>query len=295
MSIENKIPEEEKGENSSHSPEENSEPIEPSIQSEEAPQPEISNIKPENEIMEVHHHGHVHEKKKWKEYLFQFFMLFLAVFCGFLAEYQLEHIIENKREKQFMVSLVKDLERDTSQLESIIKARIRWIRDIDSAISFTTAQKSDHIPLEKVQSIYSGGLRSFYQNSGTLDQLKNAGGFRLIRKRNIVDSIGAYDRLIKRMVLRDEFETDGAVRLGEQIEKMLDGRMLAKIYADTTFHKKPPPAKTTRIPINNAYMNEYLLKLINRGGGIRGNMFLQLTMKSKATNLITLIKKEYHL
>jgi hypothetical protein len=37
--------------------------------------------------MEVHHHGHVHEKKKWKEYLFQFFMLFLAVFCGFLAEY----------------------------------------------------------------------------------------------------------------------------------------------------------------------------------------------------------------
>jgi hypothetical protein len=27
--------------------------------------------------MEVHHHGHVHEKKKWKEYLFQFLMLFL--------------------------------------------------------------------------------------------------------------------------------------------------------------------------------------------------------------------------
>lgn len=22
--------------------------------------------------MEVHHHGHVHEKKKWKEYLFHF-------------------------------------------------------------------------------------------------------------------------------------------------------------------------------------------------------------------------------
>jgi hypothetical protein len=119
------------------------------------PQSENLKLKPSTpETMEVHHHGHVHEKKKWKEYLFQFFMLFLAVFCGFLAEYQLEHIIENKREKQFMVSLVKDLERDTSQLESIIKYRIAWIRDIDSAISFTTAQKSDHIPLEKVQTIY---------------------------------------------------------------------------------------------------------------------------------------------
>ncbi|MEJ7823646.1 MAG: hypothetical protein WKF85_15080, partial [Chitinophagaceae bacterium] len=26
------------------------------------------NIQQNNEKMEVHHHGHVHEKKKWKEY-----------------------------------------------------------------------------------------------------------------------------------------------------------------------------------------------------------------------------------
>ena len=44
--------------------------------------------------MEVHNHGHVHEQKKWKEYVFQFFMLFPAVFCEYLAEYQLEHKIE---------------------------------------------------------------------------------------------------------------------------------------------------------------------------------------------------------
>jgi hypothetical protein len=49
--------------------------------------------------MEVHHHGHVHEKKKWKEYLFQFLMLFLPVFCGFLAEYQLEHTLNIKERK----------------------------------------------------------------------------------------------------------------------------------------------------------------------------------------------------
>ncbi len=36
-------------------------------------------------------------------------MLFLAVFCGFLAEYLLEHKIEREREKQFMGSLISDL------------------------------------------------------------------------------------------------------------------------------------------------------------------------------------------
>ncbi len=64
-------------------------------------QPLTSNNQPQTEEnMEVHHHGHVHEKKKWKEYVFQFLMLFLAVFCGFLAENQREHVVENQREKK---------------------------------------------------------------------------------------------------------------------------------------------------------------------------------------------------
>src|SRR5688500_19998307 len=43
-------------------------------------------------------------------------MLFLAVFCGFLAENQREHIIEHKRENVYMTSLVEDLQKDTSWL-----------------------------------------------------------------------------------------------------------------------------------------------------------------------------------
>jgi len=44
----------------------------------------------ETENMEVHHHAHdpalPHHKKNWKSYFWEFLMLFLAVFCGFLAE-----------------------------------------------------------------------------------------------------------------------------------------------------------------------------------------------------------------
>ena len=41
-------------------------------------------------------------------------MLFLAVFCGFLAEYQLEHEIEKDREKIYMQNMLEDLEADTA-------------------------------------------------------------------------------------------------------------------------------------------------------------------------------------
>lgn len=41
---------------------------------------------PENKTMEVHHHAHHEGKKSWKSYFWEFLMLFLAVFSGFLAE-----------------------------------------------------------------------------------------------------------------------------------------------------------------------------------------------------------------
>ena len=43
-------------------------------------------------------------------------MLFLAVFCGFLPEYQLEHVIENSRENQFIKSYIEDLKMDTASI-----------------------------------------------------------------------------------------------------------------------------------------------------------------------------------
>ena len=52
-------------------------------------------------------------------------MLFLAVFCGFLAEYQLEHKIERDREKQFIASMIKELEADTAQVNRVLNDTTR--------------------------------------------------------------------------------------------------------------------------------------------------------------------------
>lgn len=45
--------------------------------------------------------------KKWTHYFWEFLMLFLAVFCGFLAEYQLEHKIEETGRKGLLKPLLK--------------------------------------------------------------------------------------------------------------------------------------------------------------------------------------------
>ena len=60
--------------------------------------------------MEVHHHSH--HPKKWKEYITEFLMLFLAVTLGFFAENVREHQIEKSREVQLMKSMVSDLNKN---------------------------------------------------------------------------------------------------------------------------------------------------------------------------------------
>src|SRR6187551_69204 len=74
--------------------------------------------------MEVHAHAHT-ERKKWTHYLWEFLMLFLAVFCGFLAENQREHIVENQREKKFARRLLSDIREDSTFLQE----RIRQLED----------------------------------------------------------------------------------------------------------------------------------------------------------------------
>lgn len=44
------------------------------------------------------------KKKNWKSYFKEFFMLFLAVFCGFLAENYRENLTTRKIEKEYMLS-----------------------------------------------------------------------------------------------------------------------------------------------------------------------------------------------
>src|SRR5512138_3013049 len=76
--------------------------------------------------MEVPAHTHT-ERKKWTHFFWEFLMLFLAVFCGFLAEYQLEHKIEKDRARQYIFSFYNDLKTDTLKFSNLIKAYERKI------------------------------------------------------------------------------------------------------------------------------------------------------------------------
>jgi hypothetical protein len=148
--------------------------------------------------MEVHHHAHpasAGSRKKWTHYIWEFLMLFLAVFCGFLAENFREHQVEHRREKQYMITLLEDLKKDTANL---VYARTYWKEINNSIDSLADAIGSNvaNTDLVKAYRHLNQALDyfSFRYNDRTISQLKNAGGFRLIRKKNVANKIIEYDQ-----------------------------------------------------------------------------------------------------
>ena len=88
--------------------------------------------------MEVHHHPKV-QKKNFKEYFLEFFMIFLAVSLGFFAEQIREDFADHSREKEYMKSMIEDLKSDTVLLSSNIRLRQQRNEMIDSLIYLLTS------------------------------------------------------------------------------------------------------------------------------------------------------------
>ncbi|HTE29435.1 MAG TPA: hypothetical protein VK666_03615 [Chryseolinea sp.] len=149
---------------------------------------------PKEEDMEVHHHAHAHGKKNWKSYVWEFLMLFLAVFCGFLAEYFLEHRIEKERGKQFIESFYQDLKTDTARISFYTNyddEKLNGLSNLGNC--YDTVSKDMTSAACMMDAIkYSSINRPFMRTDRTLKQLANAGGFRLLKKED-ADSIISYD------------------------------------------------------------------------------------------------------
>ena len=169
-------------------------------------------------------------------------MLFLAVFCGFLAEYQLEHKIEKDREKQFMRSLVEDLKADTlsiNRLEQFRKDRHRMYDSLTAAI----VEGKYH---DNGSSVYYWGRNIsryvfFYSAEGTMQQLKNSGGLRLITKKEITDKIMSYDVLYRNVLHLQDLEEQQINEYRLQAGEVFDAGIFMKMadLQDTVLFRRP--------------------------------------------------------
>jgi hypothetical protein len=226
-------------------------------------------------------------------------MLFLAVFCGFLAENMRERIVERHREKDYIISMIEDLQTDTANLSIVIKGFDEMEIGFESTIrGFNDGIKNfSEDWTQKFILSFRRGYPDFYQSDRTIQQLKNAGGMRLILNKTAAKGIIDYDEDVKDLDLEVTSLSRGQDRYIEEVLKVWSINKMYKEAGVTSW------AKTRNIIIHNNYWItndplafEHLFNRLSEYNEATVRMDSNFNnLKTKAVSLIELLKKEYHL
>ena len=266
------------------------EPIVPATETtSEVEQQQTTNYKPETEDMEVHHHTHAsHGKKNWKSYFWEFLMLFLAVFCGFLAEYQLEHKIENDRGKQYTQSFYEDLVSDSSKFRRLINDFQKKLTVFKSMSPCYDSLLSDSPPKNCLATIVSNSLwfPDLIYTDRTLMQLKNAGGLRLLKKAD-ADSILLYDYRLREYI---ESESTGVQEMQLKIRETITIMLNYDSWKDTT----NTPSVVAIYGNNKEILNKYFNQLTIYSNFCQARLNDLKKLKKRNVELIEYFKAKYH-
>ena len=253
---------------------------------------ETTSITPQQETQNMETHApHLHHApgKKFWHYFYEFLMLFLAVFCGFLAENQREHIVEHQREKKFARRLLSDLRQDSIFFENGIKvleerqkAHTRFLQIMTDPVPATdSAVMRGFVPLLR------GTINDF--TTATYSQMKSSGTLRYIGNDDLTTSLQEYYDVLLAKASRD---SEGA---GKFFADYIIPYM-TKHFRFQDFKSSDGSLPPTKLLYRSAESDQ---ELINIMGVWASNCDSQLGFLRPAQRemleLIKLIKKEYHL
>jgi hypothetical protein len=253
--------------------------------------------------MEVHHHPDLHHKrKKFKEYFLEFIMIFLAVTMGFFAENIREYFSDSQKEKQYIQSLYEDLKADTTSISFLIKyddEKINVLNNIESCYD-TVSKNLKATSCMGLLIKYSKTNRVFQIADRTLRQLANAGGYRLLEKKD-ADSIIAYESLFRQYAnfesttfqqAQDNVRNTLNVLADFKVNVSLQSTSSMKLAIDTSKGVLNGPLLfSDDRALLNKWFNE--LALYRRITNAQQNILSGL--KATATNLIIYYKNKHHL
>ena len=250
------------------------------------------------EEMEVHHHAHdpaaSHHQKNWKNYFWEFLMLFLAVFCGFLAEYQLEHKIERDREKVYMQNMLDDLKADTT-IYSDYLSRNEVVRDLVDTLTFLIKKPDRKKYISKLAysaRIFTAKWKQIAMVKRTYEDMKSSGHLRLIRNKEVAGKVSSYYNSLSELDTYNNVGMIWANNYAQAMAKLFDGEALLKIIKEK---KEVALTGDALISEDKIAINE----LITSAGYFYGALSLNNNVASirnkDAVNLIALIKNRYHL
>jgi hypothetical protein len=245
--------------------------------------------------MEIHYHPkHSDKPRKLKEYLFEFFVIFIAITGSFFAENLRENLVDKHRVKEHMISIVRDLKTDSIIQKQIIKLNEVQVKGLDSLVQLM----EDPLFGNKMEHFYHLNLKYtleyniFNSSNSAINQLKNAGDLRLIQNREVSEGIADYENATNVVIYQSQLLEKQFARIGEQQTQIIDFLELKKLRKNLSVakHKQYPALLTNNVAtIHSYYFNLAILK------GVINSYISKLNeLNSQSSSLIEMIHKEYN-
>jgi hypothetical protein len=247
--------------------------------------------------MEVHQHTHT-PRKKWTHYLWEFLMLFLAVFCGFLAENQRERIVEHQREKKYMLSLMEDLKADTFFINNEIITKRQITIGLDSLIRNLYSKDIFSKQAEIYRQFRSNNpILTPLFNDQTIFQLRSSGNMRLIRNDSVIKLISKYWNT-KNTLIKIAERVEQRIDFGSTYNiKIFNRKYTEREYQDQSFEGAEmsidPNAKLMTSDIRE--IEEYANIMIKVSASMKIYIERLKEMRKDAVKLLDYAKQEYNL
>jgi hypothetical protein len=224
-------------------------------------------------------------------------MIFLAVTMGFIAENIREHFSDNAKEKEYITSLVRNLQDDSTNLVNTIKEnRIQKLEKLNKLMNLSSKNISDTFNRQLLYrfTIEAIGFYSeFKSNDATMLQLTNSGGLRFIRKDHVADSIAKYDIEMKAIYAAGNLYTN-ATNLGiSATHELIDYTILydTAYFKDGNFTSKLLPLLSDDNRLLKVFYNKVDFEI-----GATNNYINNLQSRLPfIIHLINFLKEKYHL
>ena len=252
--------------------------------------------------MEVHHHSHT-SRKKWTHYFWEFLMLFLAVFCGFLAENQREHYVERLRAKEYAKTMIEDLTADTIELLDVIREDRILLSCFDSiSLIIRNGVEGNTVPgsFYYYSSIGTWSPRVAWNNT-TLTQMTQSGNLRYFQNSELTKKISFYSASIDFITvlnMGDVSYRDESIKLRN---RLLNNGYFSRYsgFSIGKWMEIPDSLMKVRLPLqitDPVLLNEFANSFETRRRVL--NLVISRDYKDAlktAKELIEILKKEYHL
>lgn len=237
-------------------------------------------------------------KKVFKEYFLEFFMLFAAVTLGFFAENIREYYGEREMEEKFIEVVIEDIDTDINSLKGIIKSQEKRILYEDSLIYLLAkrdfSNMNDLYYYARVTS-----LRNFFQPSiNGFQQLKNAGGLKMIEQHDVIKKIQHYENEVQKLVELQSI-SDGLLNVyRDKMATIFDGRVFKEMFINPNeldIYQKFQKPSGNPILIENSEkdLNELLIRAIYINTNANTSMNRYKLLLSEAENLKSSLQATY--